>query len=270
MFPAVYLQHFQLKTPFFFFFLLLVPRRPYCSRRSARRGRPLAERLVRARLEAGRDAGGEEGAPRPCLMVALDPGMRLVDLRVDDDPEPVAALRAPWDNYAPWAEELPRPRARPRRGQGVPRAGPWWRSAGMRTAFPQRASHRAPCLDPARRRRASGCPDLAARGRRRAPRAGRPRVPAVPQERRDRARRLRASPLARRARLRGGAGRYPRQRVDSEGVLLDEYHPQEQLDCLEVLRWIAAQSWCTGTIGMMGISWVGSTACRWRRTGRRS
>ena len=44
---------------------------------------------------------------------------------------------------------------------------------------------------------------------------------------------------------------------DSEGVLLDEYHPQEQLDCLEVLRWIAAQPWCTGTIGMMGISWGG-------------
>ena len=44
---------------------------------------------------------------------------------------------------------------------------------------------------------------------------------------------------------------------DSEGVLIDEYHPQEQLDCLEVLRWIAAQPWCTGSIGMMGISWGG-------------
>jgi putative CocE/NonD family hydrolase len=44
---------------------------------------------------------------------------------------------------------------------------------------------------------------------------------------------------------------------DSEGVLLDEYHPQEQLDCLEVLRWLAAQTWCTGSVGMMGISWGG-------------
>ena len=44
---------------------------------------------------------------------------------------------------------------------------------------------------------------------------------------------------------------------DSQGVLLDEYHPQEQLDCLEVLRWIAAQPWCTGSVGMMGISWGG-------------
>ena len=44
---------------------------------------------------------------------------------------------------------------------------------------------------------------------------------------------------------------------DSEGLLLDEYHPQEQLDALEVLRWIAAQPWCDGRIGMMGISWGG-------------
>ncbi len=44
---------------------------------------------------------------------------------------------------------------------------------------------------------------------------------------------------------------------DSHGILLDEYHPQEQLDCLEVLRWLAAQPWCTGNVGMMGISWGG-------------
>jgi uncharacterized protein len=44
---------------------------------------------------------------------------------------------------------------------------------------------------------------------------------------------------------------------DSEGVLLDEYHPQEQEDGLEVLRWLAAQPWCSGSVGMMGISWGG-------------
>jgi uncharacterized protein len=44
---------------------------------------------------------------------------------------------------------------------------------------------------------------------------------------------------------------------DSEGVLDDEYTRQEHDDALEVLRWIAAQSWCTGSIGMMGISWGG-------------
>ena len=44
---------------------------------------------------------------------------------------------------------------------------------------------------------------------------------------------------------------------DSEGVLLGEYLKQEQDDGLEILAWIAAQSWCTGSIGMIGISWGG-------------
>jgi hypothetical protein len=44
---------------------------------------------------------------------------------------------------------------------------------------------------------------------------------------------------------------------DSDGILYDEYLPQEQADALEVLVWIAAQPWCTGAIGMMGISWGG-------------
>lgn len=44
---------------------------------------------------------------------------------------------------------------------------------------------------------------------------------------------------------------------DSDGLLLDEYLPQEQQDALEVIAWIAAQPWCTGKVGMMGISWGG-------------
>jgi len=44
---------------------------------------------------------------------------------------------------------------------------------------------------------------------------------------------------------------------DSEGVLGDEYLPQEQEDLLEVIAWIAAQPWCTGAVGMTGISWGG-------------
>ena len=44
---------------------------------------------------------------------------------------------------------------------------------------------------------------------------------------------------------------------DSDGILLDEYLPQEQDDALEVIAWLAAQPWCTGAVGMIGISWGG-------------
>jgi len=47
---------------------------------------------------------------------------------------------------------------------------------------------------------------------------------------------------------------------DSEGVLKDEYLPQELQDGLETLEWIASRPWCTGNIGMMGISWGGFNA----------
>src|SRR5260221_13836907 len=44
---------------------------------------------------------------------------------------------------------------------------------------------------------------------------------------------------------------------ESDGLLEDEYLKQEQDDCLEVIAWLAAQSWCSGAVGMMGISWGG-------------
>ncbi|MDZ7641546.1 MAG: CocE/NonD family hydrolase [Desulfurivibrio sp.] len=44
---------------------------------------------------------------------------------------------------------------------------------------------------------------------------------------------------------------------DSAGILRDEYLPQELEDGLEVLRWIAAQPWCSGRVGIFGISWGG-------------
>lgn len=47
---------------------------------------------------------------------------------------------------------------------------------------------------------------------------------------------------------------------ESDGLLEDEYLQQEQNDCLEVLQWIAKQPWCTGKIGMIGISWGGFNA----------
>ncbi|NJQ01673.1 CocE/NonD family hydrolase [Streptomyces zingiberis] len=42
---------------------------------------------------------------------------------------------------------------------------------------------------------------------------------------------------------------------ESEGVLRDEYLEVEQSDAEDVLAWLAAQPWCDGTTGMMGISW---------------
>jgi uncharacterized protein len=47
---------------------------------------------------------------------------------------------------------------------------------------------------------------------------------------------------------------------ESDGLLCDEYAPQEQDDALEVIAWIARQPWCSGAVGMMGISWGGFNA----------
>jgi uncharacterized protein len=44
---------------------------------------------------------------------------------------------------------------------------------------------------------------------------------------------------------------------DSDGLIDDEYTPQEQRDVCEVIAWLAAQSWCTGAVGMTGLSWTG-------------
>lgn len=44
---------------------------------------------------------------------------------------------------------------------------------------------------------------------------------------------------------------------NSPGVLRDEYLQQEQDDALEVIAWLAAQDWCNGNVGMIGISWGG-------------
>jgi putative CocE/NonD family hydrolase len=47
---------------------------------------------------------------------------------------------------------------------------------------------------------------------------------------------------------------------DSEGLMADEYTPQELQDACDVIAWAAAQPWCSGAAGMMGISWGGFNA----------
>ena len=44
---------------------------------------------------------------------------------------------------------------------------------------------------------------------------------------------------------------------DSEGLITDEYTSQEQRDGSDAIAWIARQPWCTGKVGMIGISWGG-------------
>lgn len=47
---------------------------------------------------------------------------------------------------------------------------------------------------------------------------------------------------------------------DSEGLLADEYLPQELDDAEAVLAWLGTRPWCNGRLGMMGISWGGFNA----------
>lgn len=47
---------------------------------------------------------------------------------------------------------------------------------------------------------------------------------------------------------------------DSDGVMVDEYRPQEHEDAEDVIDWLSRQPWCDGGVGMMGISWGGFNA----------
>ena len=44
---------------------------------------------------------------------------------------------------------------------------------------------------------------------------------------------------------------------DSEGLFVDEYSEQEICDGVEIVNWLAEQDWCSGSVGVMGISWGG-------------
>jgi uncharacterized protein len=47
---------------------------------------------------------------------------------------------------------------------------------------------------------------------------------------------------------------------DSEGLIADEYTVREQEDVEAVIAWLAAQPWCDGAVGMIGVSWGGFAA----------
>ena len=111
-------------------------------------------------------------------------------------------------------------------------------------------------------------PHLDAGGRRNASGAGDPGAPSLPQARRHCRARCADPPLLRRPRLcsirvdmRGNG--------DSEGLMEDEYTEQELRRRLRGDRLARRQPWCTGKVGMMGISWGGFNACRSRPSSRR-
>src|SRR5258706_246063 len=63
--------------------------------------------FARAGIEAGLDAGGENGPVRSAaLLVVHEESFPLVDLRVDGADGPIAALRALWTEYIPWLDEF--------------------------------------------------------------------------------------------------------------------------------------------------------------------
>jgi uncharacterized Ntn-hydrolase superfamily protein len=76
-------------------------------------GEPLMERLMRA-LEAGQAAGGDKRGRQSAAMrvVATEP-QPILDLRVDDHPDPVAELRRLLGIW--FADMQPRLAQRPRR-----------------------------------------------------------------------------------------------------------------------------------------------------------
>jgi hypothetical protein len=47
---------------------------------------------------------------------------------------------------------------------------------------------------------------------------------------------------------------------DSSGILTDEYTEEEQQDIERVIAWLAERPWCTGAVGMIGVSWGGFAA----------
>ena len=66
----------------------------------------LADRLLAALL-AGQAAGGETGALRSAALLVVErEEFALIDLRVDDDPDPLASLASLWTAYRPLTREF--------------------------------------------------------------------------------------------------------------------------------------------------------------------
>lgn len=81
---------------------------------------PLATRLI-AGLQAGLDAGGETGTLRSAALLVVErETFPLVDLRVDDAPDPLTSLATLWGAYAPWTRDFVRRALDPDGATGQP------------------------------------------------------------------------------------------------------------------------------------------------------
>ena len=49
---------------------------------------------------------------------------------------------------------------------------------------------------------------------------------------------------------------------DSDGIHTEQWSDQYDRDAIDAFEWIAAQPWCDGGIGMIGLSWGGNTGLR--------
>ena len=126
------------------------------------------------------------------------------------------------------------------------------------TDYPRNVRTLEPDLDHAVRRLRLCRADLAARGRRRRSGAGDPRIPALPSERRHgRRATARHFPYLAGPGLRLRCASTSAARASRTGSSRTSTCRSEQLDACEVIAWLAEQSWCTGTVGMIGISWSG-------------
>ncbi len=79
----------------------------------------LAERLLTG-IAAGQRAGGETGALRSAALLVVErESFPLVDLRIDDAPDPLDALQRLWERYRPWVREFTLRALDPDAAQGV-------------------------------------------------------------------------------------------------------------------------------------------------------
>ena len=114
-------------------------------------------------------------------------------------------------------------------------------------------------VDPDARRRAPGGAALAAGERRGDARAGDPRVHPVPQERRTAPRDEPRHPYFA-GHGYAACGSTCAAAATPRACSPTSTSPQEQDDADDVLAWLAAQPWCNGRVGMIGISWGGFNA----------